>query len=88
MTDAATKRTALLIATLTSFLTPFMASAVNVALPKIGEEFAMDAILLSWVITAYSLAAAMFLLPFGKLADIHGRKKIFTIGSVIRILRL
>lgn len=40
----------------------------------------MDAVLLSWVATSYLLAAAMFLVPFGKLADIEGRKKLFIYG--------
>jgi len=50
-----------------------MGSSINVALPSIGREFSMDAVLLSWVATSYLLAAAMFLVPFGKLADIEGR---------------
>jgi EmrB/QacA subfamily drug resistance transporter len=57
-----------------------MGSSTNIALPTIGREFAMDAVLLSWVAMAYTLATAMFLLPFGRLADIYGRKRIFTIG--------
>jgi len=69
-----------------SFLTPFMGSSVNIALPRIGREFSMDAVLLSWVPTAYLLAAAMFLVPFGKIADIRGRKKIFIYGIVIYTL--
>jgi MFS family permease len=40
----------------------------------------MNAILLSWVSTAYLLATAMFLVPFGKFADIHGRKRTLTYG--------
>lgn len=83
MHDAATKRTALLVAVLASFLTPFMVSSVNVALPAMGKEFGMNAVLLSWVPTSYLLAAAMFLVPFGRIADIHGRKKIFSIGIVV-----
>jgi len=83
MHDAATKRTALLVAVLASFLTPFMVSSVNVALPAMGKELGMNAVLLSWVPTSYLLAAAMFLVPFGRIADIHGRKKIFTIGIVV-----
>ncbi|MGD2185982.1 MAG: MFS transporter, partial [Desulfobacterales bacterium] len=80
MTDRATKLTALTIASLSSFITPFMLSSINIALPVIGKEFKTDAVLLSWVATSYLLAAAVALLPFGKLADIYGRKKIFTIG--------
>lgn len=79
-TDAVTRRSALVLATLASFLTPFMSSSLNVALPAIGSEFGMDAVMLSWIPTSYLLAAAMFLVPFGRLADIHGRKRIFTGG--------
>ena len=80
MTDRATKKTALTIASISSFITPFMLSSINIALPVIGKEFKTDAVLLSWVATSYLLAAAVALVPFGKLADIYGRKKIFTIG--------
>ena len=82
------KRVVLFIATLSSFLTPFMGSAITVALPSIGREFAVDAVLLGWVTTAYLLAAAMFLVPFGRIADIYGRKKIFTCGMVVFALSL
>ena len=80
MNDRATKLTALTIASLSSFITPFMLSSINIALPVIGKEFKTDAVLLSWVATSYLLAAAVALVPFGKLADISGRKKIFMIG--------
>lgn len=79
--NAVSKRSALLVAALSSFLTPFMGSSVNIALPSIGREFGMDAVLLGWVATAYLLAAATFLVPFGKIADIHGRKRIFALGT-------
>jgi EmrB/QacA subfamily drug resistance transporter len=78
--DTAMKRSTLIIASLSSFATPFMGSAINLALPSIGKEFKIDAVLLSWVATSYLLAAAISLVPFGRLADIHGRKKIFTYG--------
>ncbi len=74
------KHTALFIAVLAGFLTPFDLSAVVVALPSIGAEFSMDAIALSWISTAYLLAAGVFLVPFGRIADIYGRKKVFVAG--------
>ncbi len=40
----------------------------------------MNAILISWVPASFILAAVAFLIPFGKIADIYGRKKIFIIG--------
>jgi len=78
--NAVTKRFALVVTTLGAFLTPFGISSVNIALPSIGKEFLMDAILLSWVALSYLLASAMFLVPVGKIADIYGRKRIFTYG--------
>ncbi|MFW6115399.1 MAG: MFS transporter [Thermodesulfobacteriota bacterium] len=77
------KRAALVIAGLSSLLTPFMGSSVNLALPSIAEEFGINAVLLSWIATSYLLAAAVSLVPFGRLADIYGRKKIFTYGITI-----
>jgi len=74
------KRTALIVALFTSFLTAFMGSSVSIALPTIGKEFSMNAILLGWISTAYLLAAAMFLVPFGRLSDMLGRKRILTYG--------
>ena len=76
------RRAALLVTTVGAFLTPFMGSSIAIALPSIGGELAMDAILLGWVATAYLLAAAMFLVPLGRIADIYGRKRIFTYGMI------
>lgn len=80
MDSAQNKRYVLLIAILAAFLTPFMGSSVNIALPTIGIEFSMNAVMLGWVTTAYLLATAIFLVPFGRIADIYGRKKIFGFG--------
>lgn len=73
----------LLIATLATFLTPFMGTSLIVALPTIANDLAVNAILLSWISTAYVLTSAMFAVPLGKIADIYGMKKIFTYGIVI-----
>jgi MFS family permease len=80
---ARVRRSALLIASMSSFLTPFMGSAVTIALPLVRDEFKIDPVTVGWVSTAYLLAAAMFLVPLGKIADIHGRKRIFKIGILI-----
>lgn len=77
---------ALIITSLASFLTPFMLSSVNIALPKIGDEFSLNAIFLSWVTISYTLASAMFLVPFGRIADIYGRRKVFSYGMVVYTL--
>lgn len=77
------RRAAFAACTAASFLTPLMASSVNLALPAISREFSMDALSLSWVATSFLLAAAMFLVPFGRLADIYGRKRVFIYGMIL-----
>ncbi len=76
-------RLILIISTLGSFLTPFIGSMVNLALPQIAAEFSADAIQLGWIPTIFLLCSAMFLIPVGKLSDIYGRKKVFLIGVAI-----
>ncbi|MBW2311328.1 MAG: MFS transporter [Deltaproteobacteria bacterium] len=83
MNERESKRAALLIATLSSLLTPFMGSSMNLALPSIAKEFGINAVVLSWVATSYLLAAAVSLVPFGRLADIYGRKRVFTQGVIL-----
>jgi EmrB/QacA subfamily drug resistance transporter len=82
-TETASKNVVLLIAVMSSFLTPFTASSITIALPSIGTKLSMNAVSLNWVATAYLLAAATFLVPFGRIADIRGRKRIFQIGIVV-----
>jgi EmrB/QacA subfamily drug resistance transporter len=82
MNNDAIKRAALIIACLSSFLTPFMGSSINIALPSIEKEFQIDAVFLSWIATSYLLAVAVSLVPFGRMADIYGRKKIYTFGII------
>jgi EmrB/QacA subfamily drug resistance transporter len=77
------KRNALLIAALSSFLTPFMGSSVIVSLPTISRELSMDAVSLSWISLAFLFSAAAFLVPVGRAADIFGRKKIFIWGIIL-----
>lgn len=73
----------LLIATLASFITPFMGTSINIALPTIANELTVNAILLGWITTAFFLTSAMFAIPFGRIADIYGMKKIFLGGIVV-----
>lgn len=84
--NSSLERSAMIVATLTSFIGPFMISSVNVAMPAIQADFHMDAVQLSWISTAYLLAVAISLVPAGKIADIHGRKKVFATGLGIYTL--
>lgn len=75
------QRIALLMVLLNAFSTPLMLSAANVALPTIAQSLEMSAVMLSWVPMAFLMASAMFVLIFGRLADMFGRKRIFLLGS-------
>jgi MFS family permease len=75
-----TKRVVLVIAIVGSFLTPFMVSSLNIALPDIQKEYAANAVMLSWIATSFLLANAILLVPIGKIADICGHIKIFRLG--------
>jgi MFS family permease len=77
------KKSVLLVTTFAAFLAPFLGSAVNLALPSIGKELHANAISLGWVISSYILSTAIFLMPFGKLGDIIGRKKVFSSGILL-----
>lgn len=73
----------LLAVALSSFLTPFAASSFNLALPSMGRDLKLDATFIGWLTLSYLLASAVFLVPFGKLADMVGRKRIFISGTFI-----
>ncbi len=81
--EKTSKKSVLLVATFAAFLTPFLGSAVNLALPSIGKDLHANAIELGWVISSFILSSAIFLLPFGRLSDIIGRKKIFSLGILL-----
>jgi EmrB/QacA subfamily drug resistance transporter len=79
----ASKKVILIIATITAFILPFLVASVNVALPVMGRQFSMEAVVMSWVSTSYFLAIAMVQVPFGRLSDIFGRKRLFIVGLVV-----
>ncbi len=66
-----------------SFMLLLDLTIVNVALPDIGREFGASFSDLQWVISAYALTLAAFLLMAGSLADLYGRRLLFAIGIVI-----
>lgn len=73
----------LLATSLGAFIVPFMTSSVNIALPSISEKFGMSSVALGWVTLAFTLSVAIFVLPFGRLADMIGRKKLLLIGMSV-----
>jgi EmrB/QacA subfamily drug resistance transporter len=80
------KRCALILVAIGSFLIPFMGSSLSLALPLIQNELSVSILILGWIPTAFTLANAALVIPFGRLADIHGRKKVFTAGFLVYTL--
>src|SRR5436190_14078885 len=58
-------------------------SIVNVALPSIRRDLGFSAVELQWVVNAYTLAFAGFLLLGGRAADLLGRRRVFVFGLVL-----
>lgn len=56
---------------------------VNVALPDIQARFDVGESGLQWVVTAYSLCMAIFIMSGATVADLHGRKKVFLVGVTV-----
>ena len=76
-----TEQKRILIAVMmTSFIGPFMGSSVNIAVPAMAEDFNMMPDELTWAVTAFLIGSAATLLPFGRLADIKGRRRIYLQG--------
>ncbi|MEV6651086.1 MFS transporter [Streptomyces sp. NPDC051219] len=62
------------------FLVVLDISVVNVALPSMRNGLGLGDVGLQWVVNAYSIAFAGFLLLGGRAADIYGRKRMFLVG--------
>ena len=77
------QRAVLIVAMLTAFLLPFTTTSLNVALPQMGSDLAADSVSLGWIVTTFMLSAAIFLVPVGRISDMHGRKRTLKIGAWI-----
>ena len=73
----------LALACVAQFMVILDVSVVNVALPSIGRSLHYSATGLQWVVNAYVLAFAGFLLLGGRAADLFGRRKIFIFGAAL-----
>lgn len=62
------------------FLVVLDVSVVNVALPSMRTGLGLSAAGLQWVLNAYSIAFAGFMLLGGRAADLYGRKRMFLVG--------
>ncbi len=71
---------ALAILLLASFMNLVDVTIVNVALPSMQANLGANSSQIEWVVAAYVLSFALFLLPFGRLGDIFGRRRMFLAG--------
>ncbi|MEU2654083.1 MFS transporter [Streptomyces sp. NPDC007325] len=55
-------------------------SVLNVALPVLGADLGLDRSALQWAVTAFALPSGGFLLLFGRIGDLYGRKRLFLAG--------
>ena len=79
--------TTALIAVCAGYLiAPMGMAAVNVAIPALAQDLQANASKVAWLPTLYVLASVAFMLPFGKLADNYGRKRIYALGLVLNAL--
>jgi EmrB/QacA subfamily drug resistance transporter len=78
------RRTAILVlCCLAQFVSLLDVAIVNVALPSIGSEFGTSTTGLQWVVNAYTLALAGFLLLGGRAADLLGRREALASGLAL-----
>ena len=67
-------------AMITSFMTTFMSSALNLSVPSLEKYFGVNAAYVSWIVSSYTIAVAAMSLPMGKVSDVTSRRKVFLTG--------
>ena len=71
---------------LTSFLSTYLSSSVNLALKTIGTELAVSPSSLSLLTSVYLLCSSVCIVPFGKVSDTYGPKRTLVFGCGFFIL--
>ena len=84
--ETITQKIVLLVVCIGSMLSPLTMSSVNIALPVMAAELQADARLISWLPTIFLVSNIALILPFGKLADNYGRKRIYMSGLLVTVL--
>ena len=77
---------ALIVVCTGSFIGPLGMASVNIAIPDLAAELQANAKMVSWIPTIFLLANVALMLPFGKLADNYGRKRIYSYGVMLNML--
>ncbi|MEV3930263.1 MFS transporter [Streptomyces sp. NPDC049944] len=76
-------RLVLLVLCAAQFMVALDFSVLNVALPVLGEDLGLSRSGLQWAVTAFALPSGGFLLLFGRIADLYGRRRLFLSGLAV-----
>ena len=76
-------RAVVLACYISGFIAPLLSTMMNLSLVSIDEDFNVGSHNLAYVNSAFLLASVIFMVPFARLADIIGKKRMFVIGLVI-----
>jgi len=71
---------------ISGFIAPLLSTMMNLSLVNIGEDFDVGSHDLAYVNSAFLLASVLFMVPFAKLGDIIGKKRMFVIGLMIVVI--
>ena len=81
------RRVAFAVVAIGIFLSVLDLFIVNIAFPAMRLEFAASTLTeLAWVLTAYGVVFAAVLVPAGRLGDLYGRRRLFSIGLVLFLI--
>jgi EmrB/QacA subfamily drug resistance transporter len=73
----------LLVTTIGAFMSPFDGSVVTIAIPSMASSIKLGLESTVWVPLAYLLLLTLLLINVGRLADLHGRKRFYTLGFAL-----
>jgi len=82
-TDSRNRWLAFMVLCLGSFMIVLDTTIVNVTLPSIREDLGFSEASLAWVVNAYMLFFGGFLLLGGRLGDLYGHRRLFTVGIAV-----
>lgn len=82
-THSSNKWLVLLAIGIGTFMSALDGSIVNVSLPSITTSFKSQVSTTEWIVTVYLLTVSCLLLAFGRLGDIQGHKRVYSIGFII-----
>ncbi|CAL1712621.1 unnamed protein product [Somion occarium] len=72
------------VCTLSMLIVSVTTSSSQISLPVVGAELGIREDQLQWILSAYALSSGCLLIPFGRLADLYGRRMIFLVGCVFQ----